>query len=134
MEVGLDRIVADAKLAARLRGRKVGLLAHPASVDRQLRHVGGLLRGLGARIEIAFGPEHGYGGEAQDMIGVGDAFEDRVHRPVGPAAGEHVDALAQAIDDLRLQPHVLTDGELVLPVAGGSSPAGDDAEKGVEGG
>src|SRR5678809_513060 len=36
--------------------------------------VGGLLfSALGLRFEILFGPEHGYGGEAQDMATVGDA-------------------------------------------------------------
>ncbi len=69
MLVGLDQ--HDALL--RLRGSKVGLLAHPASVDRSLRHVSEVLEGLGLRPSIIFGPEHGYGGEAQDMITVADA-------------------------------------------------------------
>jgi len=40
-----------------------------------------VLEGLGEKPRIVFGPEHGYGGEAQDMIGVGDA-RDRDGVPV----------------------------------------------------
>lgn len=71
MRTGLDRIARGDEPALRLvRGARVGLVAHPASVDGSLRHAGELLAGAGARIAAYFGPEHGYGGEAQDMIGV----------------------------------------------------------------
>ena len=72
MRNGLDRLATDAALAARVRGAKLGLVAHPASVTRELVHVRHVLDAIGARPRIVFGPEHGYGGEAQDMIGVGD--------------------------------------------------------------
>ena len=58
--------------AARVRGRSVGLLAHPASVTGELRHAREVLSGAGARVRALFGPEHGVGGEAQDMEGVAD--------------------------------------------------------------
>jgi uncharacterized protein YbbC (DUF1343 family) len=72
VETGLDRI-AEGDLAALslLRGRKLGLLAHPASVDRRLRHAHRVLLAAGCEVRALFGPEHGYGGEAQDMIAVG---------------------------------------------------------------
>jgi uncharacterized protein YbbC (DUF1343 family) len=73
MRVGLDRVASEEAIASRLRGAKVGLLAHPASVTRDLVHVRHVLGALGVRPRIVFGPEHGYGGEAQDMIGVTDA-------------------------------------------------------------
>jgi len=72
MQIGLDRLAAE-----HVRGASLALLAHPASVDRGLRHVGEVLESLGARPRIIFGPEHGYGGEAQDMIGVADAKDAR---------------------------------------------------------
>ncbi len=72
MQFGIDRLTAD-----HVRGRSLALLAHPASVDRSLRHVGDVLASLGATPRIIFGPEHGYGGEAQDMIGVLDAKDAR---------------------------------------------------------
>ena len=69
---GLDRIAAGDEEALRLlRGRKLGLLAHPASVDRRLRHAHVVLQEAGCDVRVLFGPEHGYGGEAQDMIAVG---------------------------------------------------------------
>jgi uncharacterized protein YbbC (DUF1343 family) len=38
MNFGLDRLVADPRLRAPLAGRRVGLLAHPASVTADLAH------------------------------------------------------------------------------------------------
>ncbi len=71
MRTGLDRIAAgDAAAIARVRGKTIGLVAHPASVDARLVHAEQVLKDAGARIAVYFGPEHGYGGEAQDMIGV----------------------------------------------------------------
>jgi uncharacterized protein YbbC (DUF1343 family) len=68
---GLERIArGDAEAVRLVRGRRIGLVAHPASVTSTLRHAADVLRDAGARIEAYFGPEHGYGGEAQDMVGV----------------------------------------------------------------
>ncbi|MDH5676728.1 MAG: DUF1343 domain-containing protein [Myxococcales bacterium] len=72
VESGLDRVAAgDPEALGLLAGRRLGLLAHPASVDRRLRHATRVLSERGCCIEVLFGPEHGYGGEAQDMIAVG---------------------------------------------------------------
>jgi uncharacterized protein YbbC (DUF1343 family) len=72
VQTGLDRIANDDSVAVRLiRGRKVGLLAHAASVDRELRGAADVLAGAGAEISALFGPEHGFSGAAQDMVGVG---------------------------------------------------------------
>ncbi len=84
---GLDRLATEDALASRVRGTKLGLLAHPASVTRDLAHVRVVLDALGARPQIVFGPEHGYGGEAQDMIGVRDA-RDRDGTPVRSLYGD----------------------------------------------
>jgi uncharacterized protein YbbC (DUF1343 family) len=58
--------------SARIRGRRIGVVAHPASVTSTLRHAVDALRDAGADIAALFGPEHGLGGEAQDMEGVDD--------------------------------------------------------------
>jgi uncharacterized protein YbbC (DUF1343 family) len=72
VQTGLDRVAAgDGEALALLRGKKLGLLAHPASVDRSLRHAHAVLSAAGCDVRVLFGPEHGYGGEAQDMIAVG---------------------------------------------------------------
>jgi len=72
VQTGLDRIASDDSVAVRLiRARKVGLLAHAASVDRELRGAAAVLAGAGAEISALFGPEHGFSGAAQDMARVG---------------------------------------------------------------
>ena len=69
---GLDELVSED--FRRLRGQRVGLLAHPASVDKRLRHVADLLRATpGVELEVVFGPEHGWLGQAQDLEPVNGA-------------------------------------------------------------
>ena len=59
MRTGLDRLATHSKLGAQLRTSRVGLLAHPASVDRRLRHVRHVLEDLGVKIAIDnFGSEY----------------------------------------------------------------------------
>jgi uncharacterized protein YbbC (DUF1343 family) len=71
VQSGLDRLAAlEPEIVGHLAGRRVGLLAHPASVDAQLRHATSLLPATGARLCALFGPEHGYSGQAQDMKSV----------------------------------------------------------------
>jgi len=82
MDIGLDRLPHLPRLLARLRGARVGLLAHPASVDRRLSHIGEVLHASGIRPARFFGPEHGYGGEAQDMVGVPSATDARTGAPI----------------------------------------------------
>lgn len=72
MQTGLDRLPSLNALVAELRSSRVGLLAHPASVDRGYVHALDVLAGFGVRPRVLFGPEHGWAGHAQDMIGVGD--------------------------------------------------------------
>jgi uncharacterized protein YbbC (DUF1343 family) len=76
VRTGLDRIAAgEPEVLRSLRGRKLGLLAHPASVAHvgdSLLHAHAVLEQQGLDVRALFGPEHGYGGEAQDMIAVDD--------------------------------------------------------------
>lgn len=72
MNVGIDRLLAHPELVPGLAKARVGLLAHPASVTKTLEHALPALRGLGITPKRLFGPEHGWAGTAQDMIGVGD--------------------------------------------------------------
>src|SRR5262249_10864495 len=76
-----------------LRGRRVGLVCHPASGDSQLRHAAALLAPApGVELAALFGPEHGFAGVAQDLIGVGD----------GTAAGLRVYSLyGNTVESLR---------------------------------
>jgi uncharacterized protein YbbC (DUF1343 family) len=99
MRTGLDRLAEDETIAGRVRGARFGLVAHPASVNRELVHVRRVLDGIGARPRVVFGPEHGYGGEAQDMIGVGDA-RDRDGVPVRSLYGASFADLSPRAEDL----------------------------------
>lgn len=74
---GLD-ILRDEGFA-RLKGRRVGLLAHPATVDRELKHAVYLMHGAGVELAALFGPEHGVTGDAQDMESVEEEEEARDH-------------------------------------------------------
>ena len=97
---GLDRLArGDADVLASLKGR-LGLVAHPASVDRRLRHAREVMRDRGLDVAALFGPEHGYGGEAQDMIGVEDA-RDRDGTPIHTLYGERYADLAPRREHLE---------------------------------
>lgn len=108
MDTGLDRLGKEEQLQAMLRGQRVGLLAHPASVDRELRHISVVLREQGIVPKVIFGPEHGYGGEAQDMIGVADA-KDKSGVPVRSLYGENERDLRPRDEDLQGLDVVLMD-------------------------
>jgi len=77
----LDRLATDSSLEALRRelrqSRGVALLAHPASVTRGLAHALDVLNALEIHPKVLFGPEHGWAGEAQDMIGVDDSKKGR---------------------------------------------------------
>jgi uncharacterized protein YbbC (DUF1343 family) len=78
----------------------VGLLAHPASVDRRLVHALPALLAAGVRPALLYGPEHGYGGGAQDMAHVGDAREATSGAPVISLYGESFERLSPRADEL----------------------------------
>ena len=90
MKFGIDRLLEEPALRKPLAGRRVALLAHPASVTRDLVHS---LDALAALKDIdlvsAFGPQHGLRGDKQDnMIETLD-FRDPVHGiPVFSLYGE----------------------------------------------
>jgi uncharacterized protein YbbC (DUF1343 family) len=100
---GLEVLLAEE--LPRLRGRRLGLLAHPASVDRELRHAADLLVQPGLDLTRLFGPEHGIRGEAQDMIGVDTELDPRLGIPVHSLYGSTVESLrptAEVLDRLDL--------------------------------
>ena len=81
MKLGIDRLLEDSSLRQRLAGRRVAVLAHPASVTRDLVHS---LDALAACSEIkftaAFGPQHGLRGDKQDNMIESADFVDPIHR------------------------------------------------------
>ncbi len=98
MRTGLD-VLRD-RACAPLRGRRVGLVCHPASVDAHLRHAADLLaEAEGVELVALFGPEHGFSGTAQDLIGVGHSADGalRVHSLYGAS----VESLRPTAEQLR---------------------------------
>jgi len=77
---GLDRLLCDADLRRPLRGRRLALLAHPASVSADLRHSLDALAGLpDLHLTAAFGPQHGLRGDKQDNMVESAEFFDPQH-------------------------------------------------------
>ena len=69
IQFGIDRLASESVWSDRLRGRRVALLGHPASVDAQLTHSLDVLATLpGVALSAAFGPQHGLKGDQQDNM------------------------------------------------------------------
>jgi uncharacterized protein YbbC (DUF1343 family) len=81
MKFGIDRLLAERTLRAPLAGKRVALLAHPASVTEELTHAIDALAACGdVKISAAFGPQHGLRGDKQDNMIESPDFIDPVHR------------------------------------------------------
>ncbi len=90
MKFGLDRLLDDPALRAPLAGKRVALLAHPASVTRDLTHsLDALSACSDLRITAAFGPQHGMRGDKQDNMMESPDYTDPLHGiPVFSLYGE----------------------------------------------
>jgi uncharacterized protein YbbC (DUF1343 family) len=90
MNFGIDRLLAEPALRAPLAGKRVALVAHPASVTKDLTHSLDALAACGdIRISAAFGPQHGMRGDKQDNMMESPDFNDPVHGiPVFSLYGE----------------------------------------------
>lgn len=112
MNFGIDRLLSDPDLSGALKGRRVALLGHPASVTADLTHS---LDALAAHPDIslsaAFGPQHGMKGDLQDnMMETADETDPvhgipvfslygEVRRPTGQSMGTF-DVLLVDLQDL----------------------------------
>jgi len=86
---GIDRLLAEPELRQPLQGKRVALLAHPASVTRDLTHSLDALAAAGVNLTAAFGPQHGLRGDKQDNMVETEDFTDPVHGiPVFSLYGE----------------------------------------------
>jgi len=78
---GLETLLCDK--ARLLRGKRVGLIAHQASVDASLEHAIDILQSLrGVRLSALFAPEHGLWGAAQDQARIPNARDRHTGRRV----------------------------------------------------
>jgi uncharacterized protein YbbC (DUF1343 family) len=86
---GIDRLLADPELLSQLEGRRVALLAHPASVTADLTHSLDALIAAGIRITAEFGPQHGVRGDLQDNMMESPDYTDPIYGiPVFSLYGE----------------------------------------------
>jgi uncharacterized protein YbbC (DUF1343 family) len=86
---GIDRLLAEPELRKPLEGKRVALLAHPASVTRDLTHSLDALAASGVNLSAAFGPQHGLRGDKQDNMVESEDFTDPLHQiPVFSLYGE----------------------------------------------
>ncbi|HEV7660509.1 MAG TPA: DUF1343 domain-containing protein [Allosphingosinicella sp.] len=99
MHFGIDRLLADPALRKPLEGRRVALLAHPASVTGDLTHSLDALVAAGLSVSALFGPQHGVRGDLQDNMMESPDYTDpaynipvfslygEVRRPTGQSMG-----------------------------------------------
>src|SRR6478752_438899 len=121
MKFGIDRLLEDAELRKPLDGRRVALLAHPASVTRDLTHSLDALVSTGLDVSAVFGPQHGVRGDLQDNMMESPDFTDPVYgipvfslygevrRPTGQSMGTF-DTILVDLQDLgcRIYTYVTT--------------------------
>ena len=89
VKFGIDRLLGDAALLDALKGKRVALVAHPASVTADLTHSLDALIAAGVNITSAFGPQHGLKGDKQDnMVETEDETDPVYNIPVFSLYGE----------------------------------------------
>ncbi|MCW3847629.1 DUF1343 domain-containing protein [Sphingomonas sp. LB-2] len=89
MNFGIDRLLADPELRRPLEGKRVALLAHPASVTVDLTHSLDALVACGLNVSAVFGPQHGVRGDLQDNMMESPDFTDPTYgMPVFSLYGE----------------------------------------------
>jgi len=90
MKFGIDRLLAEPELRAPLKGKRIALLAHPASVTADLTHSLDAIAALSdVQVTAAFGPQHGLRGDKQDNMMESPDFMDPAHNiPVFSLYGE----------------------------------------------
>jgi uncharacterized protein YbbC (DUF1343 family) len=100
MKFGIDRLLEEPELRKPLAGRRVALLAHPASLTRDLCHsLDALALVGGVNLSAAFGPQHGLRGDKQDNMVESPDYNDPVHGiPVFSLYGEVRRPTAQMMD------------------------------------
>jgi uncharacterized protein YbbC (DUF1343 family) len=96
---GLQRVVdGDSDV---LRGKRIGLIANPTSVDGRLRHAVDLLHQAdGVELVSLFGPEHGLRSDVQDMVATETETDRRTGLPVYSLYGHEPDSLSPTLEQL----------------------------------
>ena len=89
MKFGIDRLLSEPELLKPLIGKRIALLAHPASVTADLTHSLDALVAAGVTITAMFGPQHGVRGDLQDNMVESPDYTDPIYGvPVFSLYGE----------------------------------------------
>ena len=105
IQFGIDHLLAHPDLRRPLAGRRLALLAHPASVTADLTHsLDALAACPDLKLSAAFGPQHGIKGDKQDNMVESPDFIDPQHGiPIFSLYGEvrrPTDAMMDSFDVL----------------------------------
>lgn len=77
IRLGIDRVLTSPDLLGELNGKRVALLAHPASLTQDFRHSLDALASIkSVKLTAAFGPQHGMRGEKQDNMQETEDYRD----------------------------------------------------------
>lgn len=88
VRLGIDNLLGDDFAA--LRGKRVGLLTHPAGVNRYgVSTIDLLHRSANVRLRALFGPEHGLYGDEKANVPVLDRRDERTGLPVYSLYGKY---------------------------------------------
>ena len=100
VSIGSDQLVAS----NRLKGRHVGLVCNPASIDAEFRHViDRLVAAPGVTVAAVFGPQHGFHSVVQDnMIETPHARHPRYGVPVYSLYSDTREPTAEMLQGLDL--------------------------------
>lgn len=111
IQFGIDRLLNEPDLRGAVRGRRVGLVGHPASVTASLDHSLYALAALDdVNMTCALGPQHGMRGDKQDnMIETEDFRDPDLGIPVFSLYGEHRRPTAQMLEPLDVVLYDLQD-------------------------
>ena len=89
MKNGIDRLLTEPELRRPLEGKRVALVAHPASLTADLTHSLDALMAAGVNVTSAFGPQHGLKGDKQDnMVETADEIDPQYRIPIFSLYGE----------------------------------------------
>ncbi|MBW9257936.1 MAG: DUF1343 domain-containing protein [Candidatus Thiodiazotropha sp. (ex. Lucinisca nassula)] len=104
MKFGIDRLIEETALRRPLAGKRIALLAHPASTTADLTHSLDALAALpDIELTAAFGPQHGLRGDKQDnMVESGDDYDSRLAIPLFSLYGEVRRPTAEMMDSFDL--------------------------------
>ncbi|NWF52964.1 MAG: DUF1343 domain-containing protein [Nitrospirae bacterium] len=110
IQTGLDYF--EKNLPKKLKGSRLGLLVHPASVNKRLKHAINLfIKSKKFTLKALFGPQHGIFGDTQDNMIEWEGFHDQCTgltvfslygktRKPEPSMLEHIDSLVIDFQDV----------------------------------